>query len=67
MRYVVWKDKKEFVIDLKAIYGESILNALTGFEEKWGNKYGYAVKFWKDNWDSLTSYFDYPLEIRKII
>lgn len=38
MRYVVWKDKKEFVIDLKAIYGavnrEAALNALTDFEER---------------------------------
>lgn len=71
MRYVVWKDKKEFVVDLKAIYGavnrEAALNALTGFEEKWGSKYAYAVKSWKENWDNLTSYFDYPLEIRKII
>lgn len=71
MRYVVWKDKKEFVTDLKAIYGavsrEAALNALTSFEEKWGSKYGYAVKSWKENWDNLTSYFDFPLEIRKII
>ena len=71
MRYVVWKDKKEFVVDLKAIYGavnrEAALNALTAFEEKWGSKYAYAVKSWKENWDNLTNYFDYPLEIRKII
>ena len=71
MRYVVWKDKKEFVADLKAVYGasnrEAALNALTDFEEKWGSKYGYAIKSWKENWDNLTSYFDYPMEIRKII
>jgi transposase-like protein len=71
MRYVVWKDKKEFVVDLKAIYGavnrEAALNALTAFEEKWGSKYAYAIKSWKENWENLTSYFDYPLEIRKII
>lgn len=71
MRYVVWKDKKEFVVNLKAIYGavnrEAALNALNDFEEKWGSKYAYAVKSWKENWDNLTSYFDYPLEIRKII
>jgi transposase-like protein len=71
MRYVVWKDKKEFVVDLKAVYGaanrESALNALTDFEEKWGSKYAYAIKSWKENWENLTSYFDFPLEIRKII
>jgi transposase-like protein len=71
MRYVVWKDKKEFVVDLKAIYGaatrEAAGNALTDFEEKWGSKYAYAIKSWKENWENLTSYFDYPIEIRKII
>jgi putative transposase len=71
MRYVVWKDKKQFVKDLKAVYGavsrEAALNALNDFEEKWGSKYAYAIKSWKENWDNLTSYFDYPMEIRKII
>ena len=28
---------------------------------------GYAIKSWKDNWEELTAYFDYPMEIRKII
>jgi len=71
MRYVVWKDKKEFVADLKTIYGalnrQSAEKALTDFELEWGSKYSYAVKSWKDNWENLTSYFDYPLEIRRII
>jgi len=71
MRYVVWKDKKEFVNDLKSVYGasnrQSAENALQDFEEKWGVKYAYAVKSWKENWDNLTGYFDYPLEIRRII
>jgi putative transposase len=30
-------------------------------------KYAYALMFWKENWDNLTSYFNYPIEIRKII
>jgi len=59
------------VVDLKAVYGaakrEAALNALTDFEEKWGSKYGYAIKSWKENWENLKSYFDYPIEIRKII
>jgi transposase-like protein len=71
MKYVVWKDKKQFVADLKTVYGavtrEAALNALSDFEKKWGSKYAYAVKSWKENWDNLTSYFDYPIEIRKII
>ena len=70
-RYVVWKQRKQFLADLKLVYGainkEVALDALHEFEKKWGSKYGYAIKSWKDNWEELTSYFDYPTEIRKII
>ena len=31
------------------------------------HKYAYAIKSWRDNWDELTAYFDYPQEIRRII
>lgn len=41
--------------------------ALKDFAEKWESKYGYAIKSWKDNWDELTVFFDFRLEIRKII
>lgn len=40
---------------------------LKSFEQKWGDKYTYAVKSWKTNWDELMAFFDFPLEIRKII
>lgn len=70
-RYVVWKDKKEFMTDLKAVYAavtrEAAEDALNHFEEKWGKKYGYAVKSWRTNWEDLTHYFDFPQEIRHII
>lgn len=70
-RYVVWKERKQFMADLKLVYGainkEAASDALQEFEKKWGSKYGYAIKSWKDNWEELTAYFDYPIEIRKII
>jgi putative transposase len=70
-RYVVWKDRKQFLADLKSVYGainrEMAYDALEEFERKWGGKYGYAIKSWQNNWDELTAYFDYPEEIRRII
>jgi putative transposase len=70
-RYVVWKDKKAFSADLKAIYNapnkDTALHELRRFEEIWGLKYPYAIKSWRTNWEDLTVFFDYPLEIRKII
>lgn len=71
MKYVVWKDKKEFAADMKEIYNaptkQAAEQALLTFDIKWKNKYPYAVKSWKDNWDELTIFFDFPIEIRKII
>lgn len=36
-------------------------------EKKWGRKYPYAILSWRNNWDDLTVFFQFPLEIRKII
>jgi len=70
-KYVVWKERKQFSSDLKAIYGainrETASDALIEFEAKWGSKYGYAIKSWQKNWDQLTAFFDFPVEIRKLI
>jgi transposase-like protein len=70
-RYVVWKEKKEFSSDLKNIYNaptkESAALELGLFEQKWGSKYPYAIRSWRSNWNELTAFFDFPVEIRKII
>ncbi|MCO6176480.1 transposase, partial [Flavobacterium sp. NRK F10] len=41
--------------------------ALDDFAKKWEHKYSYAVKSWRDNWEELTAFYEFPLEIRKII
>lgn len=70
-KYVAWKDRREFVRDMKDIYGaptrQAAALALDDFDRKWGRKYSYAIKSWRTNWDELTVFFDFPLEIRKII
>lgn len=70
-KYVSWRESREFATDLKAVYGavnkEAAGHALDDFAIKWGTKYGYAINSWKNNWEALTSYFDFPLEIRKLI
>lgn len=70
-RYVVWKDKKAFTADMKHIYNspnqEAARMALEDFAQKWESKYSYAIKSWRDNWEELTVFFEFPLEIRKII
>ena len=70
-RYVVWKDKKALTKDMRQIYTaptkEAAKAALEDFKIKWNSKYSYAIKSWENNWDELTVFFDFPLEIRTII
>ncbi len=70
-RYVVWKDKRAFTADMKHIYNapnqEAAKMALEDFAQKWNDKYSYAIKSWRDNWEELTVFYEFPLEIRKII
>lgn len=70
-KYVVWKDLKEFTADMKEIYTsvnrEQAASSLAHFELKWSSKYRHAVQSWHRNWDDLTAFFDFPVEIRTII
>jgi transposase-like protein len=70
-RYVSYKDIKELMRDLKAVYQavteDEALNGLVQFKEKWGKAYPSCVKSWEDNWDILSTFFAYPTEIRRII
>ena len=70
-RYVSYKNIKQVVADLKKIYTSvSLAEAeenLAAFAERWRGQYPSCVKSWEENWDVLTTFFEYPLEIRKII
>ena len=70
-KYVVWKERKAFASDMKQIYTaptkKAAEKALEVFAEKWNHKYPYAIQSWRRNWDELTTFFDFPVEIRKII
>ena len=70
-KYVVRKDRRQFTADMKNIYAatnrQAAEAALNDFAKIWENKYSYAVKSWRENWEELTVFFEFPLEIRKII
>ncbi len=70
-KYVVWKDRKLFCLDLKDVYAtinrDAAESALQKLSDNWGHKYRHAIESWRTNWSCLSSYFDFPLEIRKII
>lgn len=70
-RYVNNIDIKEFMKDLKNIYkapNESeALRFLDILDEKWGKKYPIVIKSWRDNFDELTTFFNFPPNCKKII
>ena len=71
LKYVSWKEKKELAKDMKRVYGatteEEAKTHMDRFEQKWQNIYPHVIKSWRTNWDSLTAFFRYPVEIRKVM
>jgi putative transposase len=71
LKYVVWKDRKAFVADLKTVYQaatrEEAEANLQKLEQTWKNKYAAAVRSWQNNWDDLATFFEFPKEIRRLI
>ncbi len=59
----MWVGKSES----SSFWKEAAAVELDNLEKKWGGKYPYAILSWRNNWDDLTVFFQFPLEIRKII
>ena len=70
-KYVSYKDIKELMRDLKAVYGavdeQSALDALDAFADKWDRKYPKISQSWRENWANLSTYFKFPEEVRRLI
>lgn len=71
IKHVRYDHLKEFTSDMKDIYQAASLDIalanLEKFDDKWSGKYGTSVKSWKNNIEELTTFFDYPMELRKVI
>lgn len=70
-RFVSYKDLKELMADLKRVYTapteDTARLELDVFAEKWDDKYPTISKSWNEHWATLSTYFKYPSEVRKII
>ena len=71
LRYVTWSDQKEFMKDLKTVYQaktrEEGETNLLNLAETWGDRYPAAIRSWENNWTELSTFFDYPAQIRRLI
>ena len=70
-KYVNYSDLKKFSNDFKAVYNApnetAAYSELEGLKEKWGKKYPYAISNWENNWEDVSSFFQFSEEIRKIM
>jgi putative transposase len=70
-KFVPYKDRKAVCADLKKIYGAINLDdaeyAKEEFRGKWDKKYPSIMRSWDRNWSDLSTFFEYPQEIRKLI
>jgi putative transposase len=71
VKYVNWKDRKEICSDLKHIYRAATEQqaqvSLDAFGKKWDSKYPTISQMWRNNWERVIPFFDYPEDIRKVI
>lgn len=71
LNYVPYTDKKVVAADLKKIYQSNTIElaqeALDEFELTWGDRYPAIVKSWRNNWEKVTPFLQYPKEIRRVI
>ena len=71
LKYVASKDQKIFMNDLKKVYQapnkSQAETELLNLEEIWGKKYPVVIRSWNNNWEKLSTYFQYDESIRKLI
>ena len=71
LKHVGSMNQKEFMKDLKTVYQAETLDLaeynLEVLDEKWGKKYPIVIKSWRANWATLTTYFKYSAEVRRLI
>ena len=71
VRYVNYKDLKQFTKDLKLIYTsaneEKAYQKLQEVKNKWKDKYLTSFRTWEENWDAICPFFQFSDYIRKIM
>ena len=70
-KFVSYKDRKPLCAAMRPIYTaptvEAAAIALDRFEQLWGERYPMSAGAWRNHWNDLTTFFAYPVELRRII
>jgi transposase-like protein len=70
-KFVAWKDRKPLCADMRPIYTAPTIEAaelaLDRFAQAWEARYPMSVAAWRNHWEPLTTFFRYPVELRRMI
>lgn len=71
MRFVGWQQRKAVCAELRAVYAapteQAGLAELDAFEAKHADQYPAIALSWRNNWEQVRPFFDFPRELRKLI
>jgi putative transposase len=71
LNYVNWKERRQVAADLKAIYRASTEpqaeQELEYFITKWGQKYPTIGRLWREHWQQIIPFFEFPVDVRRVI
>ena len=68
---MVWRGPQvvlcRYAPDLHRSRRRSAALALDQVENKWGTHYPMSIQSWRTHWDAVTTFFKYPMELRRIV
>ena len=72
LEFVSWKDRRQVVPALRAIYrakdAEAGARALDDFDAgPWGQRYPAIAQSWRRNWQHVVPFFAFPESVRRIV
>jgi len=70
-KFVSYKDRKLLCAGMRPIYTAPTIEAaelaLDRFAQSWEARYPASVAAWRNHWNELTTFFKYPVELRRMI
>ena len=70
-KFVSYKDRKLLCAAMRPIYTAPTIEAaelaLDRFAQSWEARYPASVAAWRNHWNELTTFFKYPVELRRMI
>jgi transposase-like protein len=70
-KFVSYKDRKLLCAAMRPIYTaptiEAAQLALDRFAQSWEARYPASMAAWRNHWNELTTFFKYPVELRRMI